>query len=472
MVELIQDHDSHSFNWAEIVDAEQNRKEAEQHQQHDRHLLNAEDHQEDSKKEIEDEMLSETCENNTGSKHPYSGRTSVGGSKQPYSGRTSVGSLRQHPVNSICNCHRCQETLSDLQSSKGYKNAESPHSTHSEGSADSGRATGPLTSCSPFADEFGQSEVLPIYEFEVPNTLVGLIIGVQGKTIRELCMRANVRMLIRPHHTPNKFDSHQICSVEGRRDEINKCLHMIRLRFPPCRFPDLNLKPVLPPPPTTSAETVRGAPTALTLPVGIPSEVYISAHVDAGHFFLQLPTHPSFSSLTVLDQYMLSVYTQPGGAPDLPKPCNVGVLCAAPAYNGWFRAITLAYDAEQDETLVRFVDYGGFARLPRADLRQIRTDFMTLPMQAIECYLAHVQPIDGTSHWSEKANELFQQLCVSKIIQAALQGYCKHDGIPCVELYVLDENKKTVRIDQMLLERGLAKPADPTILVSSSSLLG
>ena len=64
-MELIQDHDSHSFNWAEIVDAEQNRKEAEQHQQHDRHLLNAEDHQEDNKKEIEDEMLSETCENVT-----------------------------------------------------------------------------------------------------------------------------------------------------------------------------------------------------------------------------------------------------------------------------------------------------------------------------------------------------------------------------------------------------------------------
>ena len=38
-------------------------------------------------------------------------------------------------------------------------------------------------------------------------------------------MRANVRMLIRPHHTPNKFDSHQICSVEGRRDEINKLVH-------------------------------------------------------------------------------------------------------------------------------------------------------------------------------------------------------------------------------------------------------
>lgn len=54
-----------------------------------------------------------------------------------------------------------------------------------QGSADSGRATGPLTSYSPFADEYGlQTEILPIYEFEVENTLVGLIIGVKGKTIR------------------------------------------------------------------------------------------------------------------------------------------------------------------------------------------------------------------------------------------------------------------------------------------------
>lgn len=53
-----------------------------------------------------------------------------------------------------------------------------------KGSADSGRATGPLTSCSPFADELGHNELQPIYEFEVPNTLVGLIIGIKGKTIR------------------------------------------------------------------------------------------------------------------------------------------------------------------------------------------------------------------------------------------------------------------------------------------------
>lgn len=60
--------------------------------------------------------------------------------------------------------------------------------------------------------------------------------------------------------------------------------------------------------------------------MGVPCEAYISAQIDAGHFFLQLPTHPSFSSLAILDQYMLSVYSQPAGAPELPKPCSGNIL--------------------------------------------------------------------------------------------------------------------------------------------------
>lgn len=51
-----------------------------------------------------------------------------------------------------------------------------------QGSADSGRATGG-PNCSPFDSHHPEFEPMPVYEFEVPNTLVGLIIGVQGKTI-------------------------------------------------------------------------------------------------------------------------------------------------------------------------------------------------------------------------------------------------------------------------------------------------
>lgn len=44
----------------------------------------------------------------------------------------------------------------------------------------------------------------------------------------------------------------------------------------------------------------------------------------------------------------------------------------APASGGWYRAVTVIYYEDQDEVLVRFVDYGGYSRIPRADLRQIR----------------------------------------------------------------------------------------------------
>ncbi|RCN37487.1 tudor domain protein [Ancylostoma caninum] len=173
---------------------------------------------------------------------------------------------------------------------------------------------------------------------------------------------------------------------------------MLRRRFPPARFPELNLQPVLPPPlPNNLFDALASQPSWLTLPDAIPCEVVCSSVIDPGHFFLQQPTHPSFSSLSHLDMYMIRLYSQGTDIPDLPKPCQItaGLLCAAPVLGAWFRAVTVSYYADTDEVMLRFVDYGGYTRLPRSELRQIRTDLMSLPFQAIECYLAHVQPIDG-----------------------------------------------------------------------------
>ena len=115
-------------------------------------------------------------------------------------------------------------------------------------------------------------------------------------------------------------------------------------------------------------------------------------------------------------------------------------MCAAPASNGWYRAVTLCYDEKQDEMLVRFVDYGGFARMARTDLRYLlRQDLLTLPFQSIECYLADVEPLDGTT-WTEDANTYFQKMCTQKIIQAELIGHNRFDGLPYVRLSI--KNKK------------------------------
>jgi hypothetical protein len=55
---------------------------------------------------------------------------------------------------------------------------------------------------------------------------------------------------------------------------------------------------------------------------------------------------------------------------------------------------------------------------------------------------------------------------MSKIIQAEIVGNNKNDNIAYVELYVLGEDKKVIRIDEALLERGLAKPIDPSKVVA------
>jgi len=226
----------------------------------------------------------------------------------------------------------------------------------------------------------------------------------------------------------------------------------------------LNLKPVLPPPinpsspcsEQTMATAAAPQPTSLTIPESVNCEVVLSAMVDAGHFFLQQPTHPRFSDLERLDSYMLNIYTNTVGIPELPRPCETGTLCVATIQGRWHRAVTV-HCYPHDEVLVRFVDYGGYARLSHADLRQIRTDLIPLPFQAVECYLANVMPMDG-NQWSDDANALFKHYTMQHVIEAYVAGYDTRDGTPLVELYTYNDSQETIRIDQLLIKAGLACP--------------
>lgn len=61
--------------------------------------------------------------------------------------------------------------------------------------------------------------------------------------------------------------------------------------------------------------------------------------------------------------------------------------------DGWYRAQIVSVDEETETCEVRFLDYGGYLSLSTACLRAVRADFLTLPFQAVECYLANVAPI-------------------------------------------------------------------------------
>lgn len=69
-------------------------------------------------------------------------------------------------------------------------------------------------------------------------------------------------------------------------------------------------------------------------------------------------------------------------------------MCVGCVQNCWYRVQIVSILSETDEEcMVKFVDFGGFGQMKLTDLRQMRTDFMTLPFQAIECTLSNIRPI-------------------------------------------------------------------------------
>lgn len=70
----------------------------------------------------------------------------------------------------------------------------------------------------------------------------------------------------------------------------------------------------------------------------------------------------------------------------------VDAICAAPTMGGWYRAQIISVDEKSNSCDVKFLDYGGYLSVDASSLRQIRGDFLMLPFQAIECYLANVVP--------------------------------------------------------------------------------
>lgn len=122
---------------------------------------------------------------------------------------------------------------------------------------------------------------------------------------------------------------------------------------------------------------------------GINNDVVISAILNGGHVFLQQPSHPSHQQLQSLHALLATSYAS-GESPSIEDP-QPGSICVAPVGGSWYRVVIVSNALEQ--CLVKFLDFGGSVLVPAADLRQIRTDFMTVPFQCTECVLSNLRPI-------------------------------------------------------------------------------
>ncbi|XP_013787306.1 uncharacterized protein LOC106471261 isoform X1 [Limulus polyphemus] len=341
----------------------------------------------------------------------------------------------------------------DANNLSDERNTESPlHGTfsdvQSEGSTDSSKGAGDIQSGIEPSQALQAESVITVYEFELPQDLCGRLIGRQGKHVNYIKHRSNTKISIKRH----PFNPHlKLCAVEGTETDIKTALRLIRKKFPVNCYPAVTLVQV-------NVPLTCGIPVPETLqlhlPEGISSDVILSSMVTAGHFFLQQPTHPSYPSLSQLDQCMATCYTQ-GDTPLLPQPVEAGVICAAPMMGGWYRAQLVYMYEDTEECDIKYVDYGGYSKVSVSSLRQIRSDFMILPFQASECYLANVKPKNDEAVWSLEACAAFEELAQGQVLRALVVAYAE-DGIPYVHLYRV-QGVSTLFINRELVKRGAAE---------------
>ncbi|XP_014664261.1 PREDICTED: uncharacterized protein LOC106806733 isoform X2 [Priapulus caudatus] len=292
-----------------------------------------------------------------------------------------------------------------------------------------------------------------LYEFEMPQQLVGKLIGKLGRNVKSLRDKTGANVYIKRHPY---FDTYKLCAVEGTPEEIKLALAVISKRFPPAKFPEMTLVQVNAPvdPSVFMPENMQ-----LPFPEEIPVDVIVSSLVSACQVFLQQPTHPTYPTLRLLDESMqLCYHTENAVIPQLPRPIEVGVICAVPVagMDGWYRAQVVQTQDETDEVDVRFCDYGGYCRMAASSLRQIRSDFMSLPFQATECYLANISPLDETEGFSIEAAAELEELTQGRVIQAQIVGRAE-DGVPYVHLYSPVSAVEAAFVNRELVNRGVVQ---------------
>mgnify|MGYP001792476524 FL=1 len=52
----------------------------------------------------------------------------------------------------------------------------------------------------------------------------------------------------------------------------------------------------------------------------------------------------------------------------------------------------MSFTDDRYQCEIKLMDIGGYASVQTDTLRQIREDFLSLPFQAVECYLANIEP--------------------------------------------------------------------------------
>jgi len=162
--------------------------------------------------------------------------------------------------------------------------------------------------------------------------------------------------------------------------------------------------------------------------------ITVASAVDSCHVFIKQMENPTHAGLAPLEEAMFEAYQEEEAPPALLRPIATGSLLAVYTDEKWYRCQVVSYNEDKDVCEVKFVDHGGYTTVPVVELRQLRSDFVQLPFQAIEVYIAHISPATDEIVIDIASDILFRDDVSVQLIGLA------EDGIPVIQAYFyLDE---------------------------------
>lgn len=254
-------------------------------------------------------------------------------------------------------------------------------SNKSHDSADSGKGSSPANS------EGGPTlSSLVTYDFELSQIYVGFIVGKGGSIVQSIRAKSGATVSLLRHPLKKKL---KLCTVRGTQKQVDTAIAIIKTKLPrgvdvKRIDPDQFASSVL------TSSSINKDLLQLQLIDGINNDVIVSTIVNAGHLCLQQPLHPSYPALNTLQNCMNQSYSS-FEAPLLPN-YNVDTVCVGQIDGHWYRLQIIEHWPDDSKCLAKYLDYGGYCYVQTTDIRQIRTDFMTIPFQAIETYLSDIKP--------------------------------------------------------------------------------
>jgi len=163
----------------------------------------------------------------------------------------------------------------------------------------------------------------------------------------------------------------------------------------------------------------------------IVHDITMSCMVDSCRGFIQQMNNPTYEGLANLEEEIFSTYSMEP-AKELLRPIATGSVLGVFTDEKWYRCQVVSFNAIDDTCDIKFVDHGGYTTVPVSALRQLKADFLRLPFQAIEVYLAHVNPAE-----QEIQTDIASEILFHKNISIQLLGMAD-DGLPMVQAYYYD----------------------------------